>query len=570
MKFLFRYLRPFIPRMTLGLAIKIAGTLMDLIIPYILEYIIDSVIPTGNAGRIVFFGCIMLLCSAGGITGNVIANRMASAVARDTTGAVRHDLFAKILRLSPAQIDSVTIPTLETRLTSDTYNLHTMTGMMQRLGVRAPILLIGGIAVTFAMEPVLSLTLILILPFITAAVFMISKKGIPLFRALQKSTDDMTGVVRESAQGIRVIKALSKAEYEKEKFDRMNRAVADAELKSGRLMSATNPLMSAFLNLGMAAVILVGAYRVNGGRAEAGMVIAFMSYFTIVLNAMLSVTRLFTIYSKGAASAARIGEIMEMPDDLTVLQGGEEIPGAPAVEFRNVSFAYPGKKDTLSEISFRLGKGQTLGLIGATGSGKSTVIQLLLRFYDVSSGQILINGRDIRTFSPAELRRRFGTVLQNDFIFEGTVLENIDFGRGIPEESIKSAAECAQADFIERLADGFESHVNSKGTNLSGGQKQRLLISRALSGDPEILLLDDSSSALDYATDAKLRSALRTSYSSATKLIVAQRVSSVMNADLIIVLDSGRVIGMGTHDELLETCPVYRGISDSQIGGEAC
>lgn len=570
MKFIFRYLKPFLPRMTVGLAIKIAGTLMDLIIPYILEYIIDRVIPTGNAGRIVFFGCTMILCSAGGITGNVIANRMASAVARDTTGAVRHDLFSKILRLSPAQIDSVTIPTLETRLTSDTYNLHTMIGMMQRLGVRAPILLVGGIAVTFAMEPVLSLTLILILPFITAAVFMISKKGIPLFRALQKSTDDMTGVVRESAQGIRVIKALSKTEYEKEKFDKMNRGVAGAELKSGRLMSVTNPLMSAFLNLGMAAVILVGAYRVNGGQAEAGMVIAFMSYFTIVLNAMLSVTRMFTIYSKGAASAARIGEIMEMPADLETIPGEGEKDGAPAIEFRDVSFAYPGKKDTLSDITFRLNRGQTLGIIGATGSGKSTVIQLLLRFYDVTDGKILINGRDIRSFSMPELRGRFGTVLQNDFIFEGTVLENIDFGRGIPTDSVKAASECAQADFIERLSDGFESHINSKGTNLSGGQKQRLLISRALSGNPEILLLDDSSSALDYATDAKLRSALKAEYSAATKVIVAQRVSSIMNADLILVLDSGRVIGSGTHNELLESCPVYRGISDSQIGGEAC
>lgn len=556
--------------MTLGFAIKVVGTLMDLIIPYILEYIIDAVIPTGNAGKIVFFGCVMVICSTGGILGNVVANRMASAVARDTTGAVRHDLFTKILHLSPAQIDSVTIPTLETRLTSDTYNLHTMIGMMQRLGVRAPILLIGGIAVTFAMEPVMSLSLILMLPFMTAAVFMISKKGIPLFRRLQKSTDGMTGIVRESAQGIRVIKALSKAEYEKKKFDTANREVASAELSSGRMMAATNPLMSAFLNLGMAAVILVGAHRINNGQAEPGMVIAFMSYFTIVLNAMLSVTRLFTIYSKGAASAARIGEIMEMPDELTVIPGDKESADAPAVEFQKVCFAYPGKKSTVSDISFRLEKGQTLGIIGATGSGKSTVVQLLLRFYDVSSGQILINGRDIRSFAASELRGKLGTVLQNDFIFEGTMLENIDFGRGLSKNSIKESAECAQADFIYSLPDGFESHINSKGTNLSGGQKQRLLISRALSGDPEILLLDDSSSALDYATDAKLRGALREKYASVTKVIVAQRVSSIMNADLILVLDSGRVIGTGRHEELIETCPVYRRISDSQIGGEAC
>ena len=567
MKLLLKYLRPHLPRMSVGLVIKIVGTIMDLLIPYILEYIIDRLVPAENVGRIAFFGVLMILCSVGGISGNIIANRMASAVARDTTRDIRHDLFTRISYLSSRQIDKITVPTLETRLTTDTYNIHHMTGMMQRLGVRAPILLIGGIAVTFSMEPVLSLVLVSMLPFLTAAVVMISRKGIPLFRKLQRKSDDMVRVVRESAQGIRVIKALSKTGYESDKFEDRNREVAAAELQSGRMMALTNPLMSAFLNIGMAAVILVGAIRIQGAKAEPGMIIAFMSYFTIILNAMLSITRLFTLYSKGAASAARIEEIMEIPYDFEVTEDRSAEETDAFIEFRHVSFSYPGKKSTLTDLSFSLKKGQTLGIIGATGSGKSTLIQLLLRFYDASSGKILLDGRDIRSFTAEELRPRFGTVLQNDFIYADTVLENIDFGRGLDPEAVRTAASAAQADFILELEEGFDHPLNAKGTNLSGGQKQRVLISRALAADPEILILDDASSALDYKTDAKLRAALRRRYAEVTKIIVAQRVSSISHADLILVLDNGRIAGAGRHEELLKSCGIYREISDSQIGG---
>ena len=297
------------------------------------------------------------------------------------------------------------------------------------------------------------------------------------------------------------------------------------------------------------------------------MIIAFMSYFTIILNAMLSITRLFTLYSKGAASAARISEIIEIPDDFEICGDKTAEDTDNIIEFRDVCFAYPGKKSTLEHISFSIKKGQTLGIIGATGSGKSTVIQLLLRFYDASSGKILINGRDIKSYTAAELRSRFGTVLQNDFIYADTVLENIDFGRGIDFESIKSASAYAQADFISELEDTFSYHLNTKGTNLSGGQKQRILISRALASNPEILVLDDSSSALDYKTDSRLRASLRKQYSETTKIIVAQRVSSISHADLILVLNGGKIVGSGKHEELIENCPIYKEISRSQIGG---
>ncbi len=569
MKFLIRYIKPHLPIMSLGLVIKVIGTLMDLVIPYILEHIIDVIVPSGVTKHILFWGALMIVCALIGLVGNIVANRMASAVARDTTRDVRHDLFHRISYLSPKQIDEITIPTLETRLTSDTYNIHHMVGMMQRLGVRAPILLIGGMIVTFRMEPVLSLVLLSVLPFITLAVFFISKKGIPLFRKLQQKVDDMVGVVRESAQGIRVIKALSKTPYESNKFDRHNRDVSAVELHSGTIMAITNPLMSAFLNIGMAAVILVGAYRVNGGQAEAGMIIAFMSYFTLILNAMLAITRMFTLFSKGAASSARIAEVMAVPYDLTVSDDKTKEDTDAYIEFRDVSFSYSGKKDTVSNISFTLKRGQTLGIIGATGSGKSTLIQLLLRFYDVDRGKILIDGRDIRSLTPEELRGCIGTVLQNDFIYAGTLLDNIDFGRNLNEEAARLAAVPAQAsEFIDALDDGYDHHLNTKGTNLSGGQKQRVLISRALAGDPEILILDDSSSALDYRTDAKLRAALRQQFADTTKIIVAQRVSSIAHADRILVLDGGKVVGDGTHDTLLTSCEIYREISQSQIGGD--
>lgn len=569
MKFILKYLRPHYTMMTVGLIIKIIGTLVDLIIPYILEHIIDNVVPTGQITKVALFGGLMILCAFIGLVANIVANRMACAVARDSTRAIRSDLFTKISYLSSKQIDEITIPTLETRLTSDTYNVHHTIGMVQRMGVRAPILLIGGIIITYTMEPMLCLVLLAVLPFITAAVVFVSKKGIPLYKKVQERTDDMVGTVRESAQGIRVIKALSRVEHQNKKFDDRNKRLNKAELKSGYVISLTTPLMNAFLNIGMSAVILVGAIRVNGGKADPGMIIAFMSYFTIILNAMLSITRIFTMFSKGAASADRISEICDIEPDISHLPKGEREDNGAFIEFRNVSFSYNGTRENLENISFTLKKGQTLGIIGATGSGKSTLIQLLLRFYDPDNGQVLIDGYDIRSLTSKELRSRFGTVLQNDFIYAGTLLDNISFGHDISEEEISRALDNACAsEFVSTLGDGVDHWINTKGTNLSGGQRQRVLITRALSVNPEILILDDSSSALDYKTDATLRANLRKNYENATKVIVAQRVSSISHADRILVLDNGRVVGDGTHDELINKCDIYREISLSQIGGE--
>lgn len=570
MKLLLGYLKPYRKYIALALIVKMAGTLVELALPYILSYILDDVVPLGQVRLVVLWGIAMIVCALAALIGNVVANRMAARVARNSTEKLRHALFERVMTLSPRQIDAYTVPSLESRLTSDTYHVHHFVGMSMRMGVRAPILLIGGILVTMTLDPVLTLVMVLVLPFIALSVGIITKKGVPLFRKTQRSVDAMVRVVREDAQGIRVIKALSKDDYERRKYDGANRRLVADEQKASSTMAASNPLVTFFLNFGLVTVVVVGAYLVNTQRSEPGKIIAFIQYFTLISNAMIGITKIFVNYSKGAASAQRIEEVVLTEPDLEVASPDDYPPQEDAgyLVFDDVSFSYVGRSDNLSHISFSLPKGGTLGIIGATGCGKTTLISLLMRFYDVNSGSIRIGGRDVRTIPHEELNRLFGTVMQNDFIYAGSIRENIDFGRGLKDEDIRRAARLAQAEeYISAYEDGYDHMLNSKGTNLSGGQKQRLLIARALAGTPEILVLDDASSALDYKTDSCLRRSIREHMAGTTTVVVAQRVSSVMNSDLILVLDEGRIIGCGTHAELTERCEVYREISESQIGG---
>lgn len=568
MRRILTYLKPYLPQMILGLIIKFTGTIMDLLLPWILAYTIDDIVPLRSVRLILIWGVVMIFCSVVALITNILANRMASKVARDTTEAIRHDLFAKISYLSCRQVDDFTIPSLESRLTSDTYNLHQLIGMMQRLGVRAPILLLGGIIVTLALEPVLSLVLFLVLPFIGLLVYLVSKKGIPLYTGLQQAVDAMVRTVRENITGIRVIKALSKTDYEKQRFSDVNAEVVKREKKAATTMALTNPMMNLFLNMGLTLVIIVGAYRVNAGLTQPGKIIAFLTYFTIILNAMLSITRMFVMYSKGSASADRICQVLDAPEDLELMPENH-VNNGYHITFDNVSFSYHKGKSSIEDISFALKKGETLGIIGATGSGKSTLIRLLLRLYDVDKGEIRINGDDIRSIPPKELHTKFGIVFQNDVLFADTIEANIDFGRGLSRKQIEAAAASAQAkEFIDSLPDGYEHMLANKSSNLSGGQKQRLLVARALAAQPEILILDDSSSALDYKTDSLLRKALGQSFQNTTTIIIAQRVSSILHADHILVLDYGKVLGYGTHEQLLQSCESYREISMSQMGGK--
>lgn len=562
------YLRPLFRRMLLGFSIKFTGTIMDLFLPWILAFIIDVVIPTENVNRILLWGGLMIGCSVIGVVASIKANRMASSVARDAVRDIRHDLYEKISYLSASQVDHFSTPSLISRLTSDTYNIHRTIGLMQRIGVRGPILLLGGLLMTLTLDPMLTLVMLFVLPFATLAVYFISKKGIPLFDSLQKEVDKLVRTVRENITGARVIKALSKTDYEKERFEKVNQKVVAAETNANKTMAATPPLMHLFLNIGLALVILASAYRVNQGMTQPGVVIAFMTYFTIILNAMLSITRIFVMYSRGVASANRIYAILEAEPELETVDM-DAVEDKAHIRFDSVYFGYGKQKKTLQNINFSIDKGETLGIIGATGSGKSTIIKLLLRLYDCSEGSIRINGVNIKSMSLKELHTKFGLAMQNDFLYADTMKENIDFGRELSEEDIIKATEDAQAsEFIDSLDEGLDYPLNAKATNLSGGQKQRVLLSRALAGNPEILILDDSSSALDYKTDAQLRQVLNEKYRETTTIMIAQRVSSIQNADHIILLDKGSIIGYGSHKELLNTSEPYREIYENQSGGE--
>lgn len=566
-----RYLRPFFKRMGVGLSIKITATMLELALPYILNYILKNVVAEQKISSVIYWGLLMMVCAFAACVGNIIANRMAAKVARNFSENVRRDLFDRSIRLSAAQTDRFTIASLESRITTDTYNVHNFVGMMQRMGVRAPILLVGGTAITLFMDRRLSLVMLAILPFIFVTVYIISRRGVPLYTRVQQSVDGMVRVVREDVGGIRVIKALSKDGYEHSRYDKVNKALIKDETTAGVTMGAVNPIMTVLMNLGIVSVTAMAASSVNGGTSDPETIIAFIQYFTLISNAMMSVTRIFVMYTKSAASARRIAEVIDAPEDMEVgtVEEYPSIQTSDHIVFKDVCFSYNGVKNNLEDINLRVAKGGSLGIIGATGSGKSTLVKLLMRLYDVSSGGIYIDGQDIRTIPKERLYSMFGSAMQNDFLYADTIEENIRFGRDITHEEIVSAARIAQAEeFISATQDGFGHMLAVKGQNLSGGQKQRLLISRAVAGKPDILILDDSSSALDYKTDANLRRALAEDMQGTTVITVAQRVSSVKSCDCILLISDGRISGIGTHEELLKNCSEYREISESQMGGD--
>ena len=567
MKLIFSYFAPFKRRMALGLSIKISATLIELLIPFILSYILKNVVGSQSVTKILLFGLIMIVCAFLACVFNIIANRMAADVSSKFAEQIRRDLFKRTLYLSAAQTDKFTIPSLESRITTDTYHVLNFVNIMQRMGIRAPILIVGGVGIALIMDARLALVMIAIMPLIFVSVYFLSRRGVPLYTKVQSATDDMVRVVREDSQGIRVIKALSKNEFENERFDEKNLALVKAERRAGIIMGAVNPIMTFLMNGGIAAVTLLSAFLVTDGVSDPETVIAFMQYFTLISMAMMAVSRIFLNYTKCAASARRIAEVLKTPIDMEKIES-EKVDTDDYIRFENVDFSYNGKHKHLSNIDFSLKKGESLGIIGATGSGKSTLIKLLFRFYDVTGGRITIDGRDVRSYGDAELSRLFGVALQNDFLYAASIEENIRFGRSLTFEEISEAARTAQAeDFILAFNDGYEHELSQKGTNISGGQKQRLLIARAIAEKPDIVVFDDSSSALDYKTDAALREALSGFLSNSTVITVTQRVSSIKHCNLILVLENGEIIDKGNHEYLMENSSVYREISNSQMGG---
>ncbi|MCD8370895.1 MAG: ABC transporter ATP-binding protein/permease [Clostridiales bacterium] len=569
MRLILRYLKPYRLRVAACMTIKASGTVCELMVPYILEHIIDYVVPTGRIFLVILWGLCMILTAVMARTLNIFANRMAIYTGKNCIRRLRHDMFEKTIHLSGTQFDRFGLPSLTSRMTSDSYNVQDFMVSGQALGVRAPMMLIGGIGVTMWMDPVLSGILCVMVPVLGVAVFIITRYGIPLYLKVQSSVDQVVRVMRENITGIRVVKALTKEGYERERFRQANEKLTADDIRASVTMATPGPIMQLALNTGLTLVVVVGAYRVNNGMIRPGVILAFLTYFNMILQGVMNLNRIFMMASKAVASANRIDRILQTPEDQEVLPvEGRVVESDAHIVFEHVSFSYHKTgEQCLDDISFSVREGESLGVIGATGSGKTTLVNMLMRFYDCDHGHVYIHGRDVRTYKKDTLRGMFGVVFQNDVIFHDSLFENISFGRGIKADEVSCAAATANiADFIEGLPGGYQYQADIKGANLSGGQKQRMLIARALAAHPDILILDDSSSALDYRTDASLRKAIRNDYGSSTLIMIAQRVSSIMNLDHILVLDNGRMIGYGTHEELLRTCPVYLDIYQSQMG----
>lgn len=564
--------------------VKFLGSFGELLLPYVLEHMIDEVVPTQNMKHVVLWGVAMLVLAFLVRQFNVNANRLAVKVAKSSIYEIRRDLFWKSINLSGNQMDDFGLPSLTSRMTSDSYNVQNFIQSVQAMGVRAPILLFGGIIITMTMDMGLAMILLVMAPILIVIVCYVSFKGIPLYEKVQESVDDIVRTMRENITGIRVVKSLSKESYEKARFEEVNNEMAANDRKAGIVMAMPGPIMTLFLNVGLTIVVILGAYRVNTGEIKPGVILAFLTYFNMILMGVMGLNRIFMMMSKANASAARIEAVVNSEDELTPIPMEEAATTEREgyIVFEHVDFSYDvgeeeeenstrfaglSREKCLYDIDFSIKRGGSLGIIGATGSGKTSIINLLMRFYDPTDGHVFIDGKDVRTYDKDALHRMFGVVFQNDVIFADTLKENISFGRDVTMEEITRAAEDARAkEFIENYEDTYEHEAVIHGANLSGGQRQRTLIARALTAKPDILILDDSSSALDYKTDAALRKAIRTHHREATTIIVAQRISSIMSLDHIMVLDEGRIIGYGTHEELMNSCEMYQDIYMTQMG----
>lgn len=598
MKFIFSYVKSHLSLVVFGVTLKFLGSFGELLLPYVLQHLIDEVVPTKNIRLAVLWGLGMMVLAVLVRQLNVKANRSAVKVAKESIYKIRKDLFWKALQLSGNQVDEFGLPSLTSRMTSDSYNLQNFIQSIQAMGVRAPIFLVGGIIVTMTMDPGLAAILCIMAPILIVIVVFVSFKGIPLYEKVQQSVDDIVRIMRENITGIRVVKSLSKEDYEMRRYGRSNDKMAQNDMKAGVVMALPGPIMTLFLNTGLTLVVIIGANRVNAGQIQPGVILAFLTYFNMILMGVMGLNRIFMLMSKANASAKRIEAVVKAKEELTPIP--EHLAAKPDPEhfaeddyiiFDHVDFSYEsgiGEKKTedseemknpadgfagmerekcLYDIHFSVKKGGSLGIIGATGAGKTTIINLLMRFYDASKGHIFVDGKDVRTYDKDTLHQMFGVVFQNDVIFADSLHENIAFGRNVNLQDIRAAAEDARArEFIEAYEDAYDHRAVIHGANLSGGQRQRTLIARALVAKPKILVLDDSSSALDYKTDAALRKAIREHHMDATTIIIAQRISSILNLDKIMVLDEGKVIGYGTHEELLESCQMYRDIYRTQMG----
>lgn len=566
-----RYLKKFMLNVTVGPACKLTEAIFELIVPLVMAEIIDVGIANGDTDYIWRHGVTLVILAVCGLTFALVCQYMASAASQGVGTRLRDDLYAHINTLSYRELDKLGTAALVTRISNDVNQVQTAVAMLIRLVVRAPFLVIGATIMAFTISARLSLIFLGAMAAIVGVMYPIMRVTVKLFKKQQKSLDGISRITRENLSGVRVVRAFSRQDYERERFEETAEEYRKFAVRAGRINALLNPAIFVAVNIAYLLIVWIGGGFVDGGidGLTQGKVIALVNYMTQISLALVVVANLVTIFTKAAASSARINEIFDMQSSIIGAQTSpKQDENAPAVEFDNVSFSYVGGENSLEKISFSLSRGETLGIIGGTGSGKSTLVNLLCRFYDTDSGAVKVNGADVRDYPTEELRQLIGIVPQKTELLSGTLRENMTLGRtDISDEQIQKALEIAQAkDFTDNLDGGLDARILQGGKNLSGGQKQRLTIARAVAQNPEILILDDSSSALDYATDANLRKALKTL--PVTCVIVSQRANSIRHADKIIVLDDGEAAGIGTHAQLLKSCEVYREICLTQYTEE--
>jgi len=565
-------LKPFQKQIYFVLALVLLQSLSELYLPTLMADIVDKGVVTGDTNYIWKIGGLMLLVAAVGMICSIVASFYSAKAASGFGKLLRSNIFSHVGNFSLQEFDKLGTASLITRTTNDITQIQQVLIMMLRMMVMAPMMCIGGIIMALSKDVKLTLVLAVSLPVLVITIVVIARKGIPLFKAMQVKLDKLNRVLRENLTGIRVIRSFNRITHEKKRFNEANWDLTQTAIKVNKIMAAMMPIMMIVLNLTTVAIVWFGGIRISNGHMEVGDMMAFIQYAMQIMFSFVMLSMMFVMIPRASVSAVRINEVFETTADIQDPSVPVRVEGQKGqVEFRNVTFSYPGAEmPAISNISFKMNPGQVTAIIGGTGSGKSTLINLIPRFYDVDSGKVLVDGVNVSDMTQESLRVKIGFVPQQAVLFTGTISENIRYGKeDASDEEVKHAAEIAQAtEFIENMPDGFHSVIAQGGTNVSGGQKQRLSIARALVRKPEIYIFDDSFSALDFKTDAKLRAALKEETADSTMLIVAQRVSTIMDADQIIVLDNGEIAGIGKHKELMETSKVYREIVMSQLSEE--
>lgn len=580
---LLKHLRPFRLAIASVLILVFLQSMGDLYLPTLMSDIIDKGIVDGDQPYIWRIGGFMLLVAAGGAVCSIIASYLSAKVAAGFGKNTRSRMFNHVENFTLHEFDKLGTASLITRTTNDITQVQTVLTMMLRMMIGAPMMMIGGIIMAVSEDAKLSLIFVVVIPLLVGAIFFIGMKGLPLFKAIQIKLDKLNLVLREHLTGIRVIRSFNRIDHENKRFSLANADLTDTAIKVNKVMAGLMPLMMIVMNFSMIAILYYGGIRIGDGDLQVGSLMAFIQYAMQIMFSLIMVSMMFVLIPRASASALRINEVLDMQPEITDPTTADLKTTATAthadgrdgmhgfVEFDNVSFSYPGaEQPALSGITFSARPGEITAIIGGTGSGKSTLLSMIPRFYDAIEGAIRVDGVDVRQMTQEDLRSKIGYIPQKAVLFTGTINENIRYGKeDATDEEIIHAAKVAQAyDFVTAMKDGFNSEISQGGGNVSGGQKQRLSIARALVRKPEVYLFDDSFSALDFKTDAKLRAALKGETTESTVLIVAQRVSTVMDADRIIVLDDGEIVGMGTHRELLDNNEVYREIVSSQLSEE--